>query len=61
MPKKIPRNAPCPCGSGKKYEKCCYGKAFDYEEDEQRPEFSVTRSIPVIIFHGQRMARADDP
>lgn len=20
---KIPRNAPCPCGSGKKYKKCC--------------------------------------
>ncbi len=23
---KISRNAPCPCGSGKKYKKCCYGK-----------------------------------
>lgn len=22
-PKKIPRNAPCPCGSGKKYKRCC--------------------------------------
>ena len=22
-PKKIGRNAPCPCGSGKKYKKCC--------------------------------------
>ena len=21
--KKIPRNAPCPCGSGKKFKKCC--------------------------------------
>jgi preprotein translocase subunit SecA len=21
--KKIPRNAPCPCGSGKKYKQCC--------------------------------------
>ena len=20
------RNDPCPCGSGKKYKKCCYGK-----------------------------------
>jgi preprotein translocase subunit SecA len=20
---KIPRNAPCPCGSGKKYKNCC--------------------------------------
>jgi len=23
MPKKIGRNDPCPCGSGKKYKKCC--------------------------------------
>jgi len=26
MTKKIGRNAPCPCGSGKKFKKCCYGK-----------------------------------
>jgi tetratricopeptide (TPR) repeat protein len=25
--RKIGRNAPCPCGSGKKYKKCCLGKA----------------------------------
>lgn len=24
--KKIGRNDPCPCGSGKKYKKCCMGK-----------------------------------
>ena len=23
---RIGRNQPCPCGSGKKYKKCCYGK-----------------------------------
>ena len=23
---KINRNSPCPCGSGKKYKKCCAGK-----------------------------------
>lgn len=22
--KSVPRNAPCPCGSGKKFKKCCY-------------------------------------
>ena len=22
-PKKVGRNEPCPCGSGKKYKKCC--------------------------------------
>lgn len=25
-PGKISRNAPCPCGSGKKYKRCCLGK-----------------------------------
>lgn len=42
---KIGRNEPCPCGSGKKYKKCCYGKkqiqkfaendeiAFYFEDD----------------------------
>ena len=24
---KIGRNSPCPCGSGKKFKKCCLGKA----------------------------------
>ena len=23
---KVGRNQPCPCGSGKKFKKCCYGK-----------------------------------
>jgi len=26
MPKNIGRNDPCPCGSGKKYKRCCLGK-----------------------------------
>lgn len=25
-PEKVERNAPCPCGSGKKYKKCCINK-----------------------------------
>lgn len=25
---KIGRNDPCPCGSGKKYKKCCFGKGI---------------------------------
>ena len=27
MDKKIGRNDPCPCGSGKKYKQCCIEKA----------------------------------
>ena len=26
MNAKVGRNDPCPCGSGKKYKNCCYGK-----------------------------------
>jgi hypothetical protein len=42
--KKLSRNAPCPCGSGKKYKKCCYGKDFDFEEDGQG---NVFKSVPI--------------
>lgn len=30
MSNKIGRNAPCPCGSGKKYKKCCLNKGVDF-------------------------------
>ena len=28
------RNEPCPCGSGKKFKKCCYHKQFSFQENE---------------------------
>jgi SEC-C motif len=42
--KKISRNAPCPCGSGKKYKNCCYGKRFEWVESD---DGAVGRSIPI--------------
>ena len=27
MNKKVGRNDPCPCGSGKKYKSCCFAKS----------------------------------
>jgi hypothetical protein len=42
--KRISRNAPCPCGSGKKYKHCCYGKGFEWQEDE---EGDIYRSVPL--------------
>jgi hypothetical protein len=27
--KKVSRNDPCPCGSGKKYKACCYGTGVE--------------------------------
>ncbi len=29
-PPKLGRNEPCPCGSGKKFKKCCAGAALFY-------------------------------
>lgn len=43
--KKIGRNEPCPCGSGKKYKKCCIDKGLEYtnenydEEDDDSTYF----------------------
>lgn len=34
---KIGRNDPCPCGSGKKYKKCCMRKDNIYKEKHQEP------------------------
>jgi tetratricopeptide (TPR) repeat protein len=33
MAKKIGRNDPCPCGSGKKYKKCCIDKKIEKENN----------------------------
>ncbi len=37
---KIGRNAPCPCGSGKKYKKCCLAKE-EQEKNEQREQIKT--------------------
>jgi len=40
----ISRNAPCPCGSGKKYKQCCLKKSFDWVEDD---DGTIRRSVPI--------------
>ncbi len=41
--KKLSRNAPCPCGSGKKYKNCCWDKGFDWEASQQQqpPKYPI--------------------
>ena len=66
--KKVGRNDPCPCGSGKKYKKCCYGEVSpDMESvnlEIQRMQAKqallekqqgLGRSIISTEFHGYRM------
>jgi hypothetical protein len=43
--KKLSRNAPCPCGSGKKYKHCCYRNTgageLDLGRTSQPPQFPI--------------------
>jgi len=59
--KKVSRNAPCPCGSGKKYKKCCWGKGFDWEEDEGGNLYQSTPISPEVadILQAQRQRFID--
>jgi hypothetical protein len=44
---KVPRNAPCPCGSGRKYKHCCLGK-----EPAQLPGAKVGRpQVQILDFN----------
>ena len=40
---KIGRNAPCPCGSGRKYKKCCLAA----EDGKRKPSARLMKYIPV--------------
>ena len=42
--RKLSRNAICPCGSGKEYKHCCYGKSFEYQKDE---DGNIFKSVPL--------------
>ncbi|MFA5249888.1 MAG: SEC-C metal-binding domain-containing protein [Parachlamydiales bacterium] len=48
---KVGRNDPCPCGSGKKYKKCCEEK--DKTPSFQKKEFKVLSNKGVgALFQG---------
>jgi hypothetical protein len=41
---RVSRNAPCPCGSGKKYKHCCWGKGFAWTVAEAG---QIARTVPL--------------
>jgi tetratricopeptide (TPR) repeat protein len=47
---KTGRNDPCPCGSGKKYKKCCLAK--DEEAHRQRQAIAAAAIEPADDHHG---------
>jgi hypothetical protein len=42
--RKVGKDEPCPCGSGKQYGDCCYDKGFEYLVDE---DGTIFKSIPM--------------
>jgi tetratricopeptide (TPR) repeat protein len=61
MSSKPGRNDPCPCGSGKKYKRCCLGKKTvkDFELSNKKvPEFKIPRISPLAMMRiEQKMMR----
>jgi len=52
MSSKPGRNDPCPCGSGKKYKRCCLGKKpnTDLEfSNKHMSEFNMPHISPLAI------------
>jgi hypothetical protein len=43
---RIGRNDPCPCGSGKKFKKCCYGKNQAGEETDPYHAAAMSNAVP---------------
>ncbi len=47
----VGRNDPCPCGSGKKYKKCCLAK------DEEEARLKGTQAAPQLLPEPEGMPR----
>src|SRR5438874_7340491 len=46
--KRLSRNAPCPCGSGKGYKACCWDKGYEWVKDEAGTVFRSTPMTPEV-------------
>ncbi|MFT5084150.1 MAG: mRNA-degrading endonuclease RelE of RelBE toxin-antitoxin system [Lentisphaeria bacterium] len=59
---KIHRNDPCPCGSGKKYKKCCINKHTEQDEEEQwETDPAKTMTLPQFRNLAPHLLAAYDP
>ena len=52
MAKKTPRNAPCPCGSGRKYKHCCLHKPATNKPEKADTFTSPEQSIEPSSYAG---------
>lgn len=46
----IGRNDPCPCGSGKKYKRCCLGKGDPAERERSRRFLFAALGVVILAF-----------
>ena len=46
LPKPVGRNSPCPCGSGRKYKKCCLEKDARRLRKERETAASGAQQAP---------------
>lgn len=44
MSNRVGRNEQCPCGSGKKYKNCCWGKGFHWVRN---PDGTISKEVPI--------------
>ncbi len=52
----VTRNAPCPCGSGRKYKRCCLKASAREQEPVDRSGETAVQAVPETV--GERRARA---
>ncbi len=59
--KKVGRNDPCPCGSGKKHKFCCLHKDNAPAANSHAGEVSIPRALRIAIEHhrGGRLPQAE--
>ena len=57
---KVGRNDPCPCGSGKKYKRCCLGKSFTPVGKEESIRQSLVQELLKLFTQRFYMERLRD-
>jgi len=60
MSPSVGRNTPCPCGSGKKYKKCC-GRASHKLDDSLKTAHTIRRVAPVAHVRARETPRHEVP
>ncbi|MCI0381526.1 MAG: SEC-C domain-containing protein [Chlamydiae bacterium] len=68
MTKKVGRNDPCPCGSGKKYKKCCEERIEKKTLSSRtitpisiKPEADKAKKISGGFFHHETAPKPEQP